>query len=102
MAEFAVVKTGGKQYVVHVGSVIVVDKIEQAVGEKVSLDTLAKFTSEGTVDLGMPMLTTPVSAEIVQSGKGEKIRVAKFKAKVRYRRVRGFRASLTQLKITSL
>jgi hypothetical protein len=43
-----------------------------------------------------------VSAEIVESGKGTKIRVAKFKAKVRYRRVTGFRPMLSKLKILSV
>ncbi|HNQ30957.1 MAG TPA: 50S ribosomal protein L21 [Candidatus Woesebacteria bacterium] len=102
MADYAVVKTGGKQYVVKSGSTVVVDKVSGDVGAKIKLDTLATFSAEGEITLGSPLLKEQVVAEIVETGKGEKIRVAKFKAKVRYRKVRGFRAMLTKLKILSV
>jgi large subunit ribosomal protein L21 len=57
---------------------------------------------EGKVTLGAPQLEKAVSAEILETAKGTKIRVAKFKSKVRYRNVRGFRATLTKLKILSI
>ena len=102
MVTYSVVKTGGKQYIVKQSDEIVVDKVEGAVGDKVKLTNLATFTDEGNAVLGAPQLDKAVSAEILETGKGEKIRVAKFKSKVRFRRVTGFRATLTRLKILSV
>ena len=103
MSTVAVVKTGGKQYIVKSGDSIVVDRIEGAVGSKVELTKLASFAADGSkLDLGTPALKTSVMAEIVETAKGDKIRVAKFKAKVRYRKVNGFRPQLTKLKIVSV
>ncbi len=103
MVTFAVVKTGGKQYLVKEGDEIVVDRMEAKDKEKVELETLMTFDEEGkSVDLGMPSLTKKVQAEVISSFKGEKIRVARFKSKVRYRKVRGFRPQLTSLKILKI
>ncbi len=103
MDKFAVIKTGGKQYLVKENAVINVDKIEAPEKEKLALETLAVFDSEGkTLKLGKPTLSDGVEAEVLSHVKGEKIRVAKFKAKVRYRKVKGFRPQLTQLKIIKI
>ncbi len=102
MTTYAIVKTGGKQYIVKPNDEIVVDKIEGNAGDKVEVTSLATFTDEGKVTLGAPQLEKAVSAEILETAKGTKIRVAKFKSKVRYRNVRGFRATLTKLKILAI
>ena len=103
MNTLAVIKSGGKQYIVKSGDVITIDKIDGDVGSKVELIKLANISTDGSaVELGTPQMKSSVSAEIVESGKGTKIRVAKFKAKVRYRRVTGFRPMLSKLKILSV
>ena len=100
MVTYAVVKTGGKQYLVKEGMTITVDQLTVEKGKKVKLETLLKFDEEGKAfELGQPILEEKVSAEVVDNVKGDKIRIAKFKAKSRYRKVRGFRARLTKLKI---
>ncbi len=99
----AVIKTGGKQYFVKVGDEIIVDQLPVKEKSLVDLEKLALFTNDGTeLEIGRPTLPTPVKAEVVAHLKGDKIRVAKFKAKVRYRRVRGFRAKLTKVKIVKI
>lgn len=99
MANVAVVKTGGKQYIVREGDLLTVDRID-AKEKAVELEALAVFSEDGSeVEVGAPALTKKIKAEVVTEGKGEKIRVAKFKSKVRYRKVRGFRPSLTTIKI---
>lgn len=99
MVNVAVVKTGGKQYIVREGDLLTVSSIPSA-EKTVELETLAVFSEDGSaLEVGTPLLDRKVKAEVVAQGKGEKIRVAKFKAKVRYRKVRGFRPSLTTLKI---
>lgn len=103
MANLAVVKTGGKQYLVKEGEEITVDRLEAKEKTKIDLETLMIFDEEGkSVDLGVPNLTKKVQAEVVSHSKGEKIRVARFKAKVRYRRVKGFRPYLTTLRIVKI
>lgn len=103
MNKFAVIKTGGKQYLVKEGDQIVVDKLDNKEKEKVELETLAIFDEEGKeLALGTPNLEKKVVAEVISHDKGEKIRVARFKAKVRYRKVKGFRPLLTTLKIAKI
>ncbi len=103
MSLYAVVQTGGKQYVVKENDMLVVDRLSQKENEIAELPTLATFDSDkGTVDLGMPLLSKKMKVQVVSHIKGDKIRVAKFKAKVRYRKVKGFRAQLTKLKIVKI
>ena len=113
MAIFAVVKTGGKQYLVREGMTLTVDQINieptsaeasaGKKGKKIELETLLKFDEDGNVfELGQPVLKDKVTAEAIENVKGDKVRIAKFKAKSRFRKVRGFRAKLTKLMITKV
>ena len=104
MVTYAVVRTGGKQYLVKEGMILTVDQLEMGKEEKkMKLETLLKFDEEGkTFELGQPFLKEKVTAEVIENVKGDKIRIAKFKAKSRYRKVRGFRARLTKLKIVKV
>lgn len=99
--KYAVVKTGGKQYRISEGDVIEVEKIN---GDKeVVFDQVLLYTADEVVKVGTPLLSgITVKASIVDQIKGEKIRVSKYKAKVRYRRVTGHRQLLTKLKIDSI
>mgnify|MGYP001583355131 FL=1 len=100
---YTVVKTGGKQYLVKDGMELTVDLMDAEKGKKVELDVLLKFDDEGkTFELGTPFLKEKVAAEVIDNVLGEKIRIAKFKAKSRFRNVRGFRSKLTKLKIVKV
>lgn len=101
--DFAVVKIAGKQHLVSVGDQIEVNADLGKIGDKVSLDEVLLLSQNDKVAIGTPLVgKTKVAAEVVFSGKGEKIRVAKFKAKARYRKVMGFRPLLTTLKILNV
>lgn len=103
MVMYSVVKTGGKQYLVKDGMEITVDLLDSEKGKKVELEALLKFDDEGkTFELGAPFLKEKVSAEVIDNVLGEKIRIARFKAKSRERKVRGFRSKLTKLKIVKV
>ena len=103
MVMYTVVKTGGKQYLVKDGMELTVDLMDTEKGKKVELDALLKFDDEGkTFELGKPFLKEKVTAEVIDNVLGEKIRIAKFKAKSRFRNVRGFRSKLTKLKIVKV
>lgn len=103
MSTYAVVQTSGKQYVVKENDTIIVDRLIQKENETIELPALAIFDNEtGKIELGEPVLTKKTKAQVIAHIKGDKIRVAKFKAKVRYRKVKGFRAQLTKLKIVKI
>lgn len=100
---FAIVKISGKQYKVDQGSVLDVDRIEGNVGDTVTFSDVLLRGSDTGVDVGTPTVTgAKVTATIEKQGRGEKIDVARYKHKVRYRRHIGFRAELTTLKITTV
>lgn len=101
--KIAVIKTGGKQYVVRKDDEIVVDKLGLENGVSIEFETLAMADVEkATIELGMPVLKEKVKGTVVETVKGEKIRVARFKAKSRYRKVKGFRSQLSKVKIVSI
>ena len=96
-------KIQGKQYRVKLGDEVVVDKLAGGEKGKVEFNEVLLLVKDGKVSVGQPLVReAKVLATIVSQFKGEKIRVAKYKAKARYRRVRGFRSSLTKIKIEGL
>jgi large subunit ribosomal protein L21 len=100
--KLAVIKTGGKQYVVKEGLVLNVEKLTGATeGSSVSFDTL--LTDDGsTTEVGTPVLGTKVSATVVEEGKAKKVVVVKYKAKSRYFKKRGHRQPFTRVKIEKI
>ena len=98
--KYAIVKTGGKQYKVSEGDIIDVERLKVEKNEKVIFDNVLLLVSDSSVKIGKPFLAgEKVEGKLVDNFKGEKIRVAKFKAKARYRRVTGFRASISRVQI---
>ena len=101
--QYAVIKTGGKQYRVAEGDVLEVDKLPVEKDGQVEFDQTLLYVSDGQVKIGRPILKdVKVKGKVLDQIKGEKIRVAKFKAKVRYRRVMGFRPQLTRVQIEKI
>jgi len=101
--KYAVVKIGGTQYKVSEQETLKVDRLPQGEGNEVEFPEVLLFVNEQEVKLGQPYISAMgVKALIEKHIKGEKIRVAKFKAKSRYRRVRGFRSLLTKIKILEI
>lgn len=100
--KYAVIKTGGKQYRVSEGDVIEIDRIADKNG-KISFEDVLLVVSDGKVKLGKPTISgEKVEAKLLENIRGEKVRVAKYKAKVRYRRVTGFRAELSKVQIEKI
>lgn len=99
---FAIVRTGGKQYSVSENDVITVEKLEAPVGTQVKLDVLL-ISDNGQVVAGNPTVKgAEVLAEVVASGKGDKIVVFKYKPKKNERKKQGHRQPFTQLRILSI
>lgn len=102
MSKVAVVKTGGKQYITKEQDFLVVDRLGLEAGAECELDAVAVFDTEGDVEVGMPLLEKKVKAKIVEHVAGDKVRISRFKAKVRYRKVKGFRPKYTKVQILSI
>jgi large subunit ribosomal protein L21 len=96
---FAVVRTGGKQYRVHPGDKIVVEKVEGNAGDKVTLGDVLLAGDGGNLK-STDGLT--VAAEIVAQAKGEKVTVFKKRRRHNYRRKKGHRQQHTILKIVAI
>ena len=104
MKPFAVIQTGGKQYIVEEGVSIVVNKLEGKEKDAVTFDSVLLYAmDENTTRIGAPMLSdVKVYATIEEQGKGEKIRIARFRSKSRHRRLQGHREVLTKLSIQKI
>lgn len=101
--KFAVIQTGGKQYLVKENDELYVDRLKAAVNEKIAFDLLASGDLEkNEIELGQPLLASKAEGTILGNLKGDKIKILRFKAKTRYRRMKGFRPYLTKIKITKL
>lgn len=103
--DYAIIRSGSKQYKVAAGDVISIDSLENKTDEKtqeIKFDQVLLLSQSGQVTLGLPLVDTTVTAEFVRNYKGDKLRVSRFKAKSNYRRVVGFRPSLTEVKIKDL
>lgn len=93
---YAIIKTGGKQYRAEAGAKLRVEKLEANPGDTVEFDALM-LGGESTV-VGSPTVAgAKVVAEVVEHGKGKKVIVAKFKAKIHYRRKNGHRQPYTDI-----
>ena len=100
--EYAVIKTGGKQYKVSKDNVIEVERLSHAPGESFSVDALL-LVSDGNSKIGKPKVAgVKVKATVLEHMKGDKLRISKFKAKSKYRRVTGHRQYLTKIKILDI
>lgn len=103
MEKKAVILTGGKQYLVKENQVLVIDRIEGKEKDKLILTQVLLRDDGKELEIGKPFIKkAKVEAEILKHDRGEKIRVARFKAKSKYRKVRGFRSDLTQIKVIKI
>ena len=103
MTSFAVVQTGGKQYRVHPGDVVDVERLALDVGSPVDLSDVRLIAGDGEVLVGSPQVEGAlVRAQVVEHLRGPKLVVFKYKAKTRYRRKTGHRQELTRLQIEDL
>ncbi len=95
MFNFAVCEISGKQYKVLPNQPLEVDWLGE---DNKKIEAPVLFLSEGgKVQIGKPYLKEKLSLEVLETTRGEKIRVAKFHAKANYRKVTGHRAKLTKV-----
>ncbi|MGA9775030.1 MAG: 50S ribosomal protein L21, partial [Candidatus Dormiibacterota bacterium] len=101
---YAIVQVGGRQYRAAAGSRVLVDRLQVEAGAPIVLDDVRMLVAEdgdaSATEVGTPKVDgARVSATAVSHLRGPKVVVFKYKPKKRYRRTRGFRAELTELRI---
>ena len=100
---YAVIKSGSKQYKVAAGDKIRVEKLDANTGDKINITDVLMVADGESVTVGKPLVPgATVSAEVKEQGRGDKIRVIKFKRRTGYRRQMGHRQAYTELAITGI
>jgi large subunit ribosomal protein L21 len=103
--EFAVIKTGGKQYKVAVGDSVKIEKItgEYKVGDKLVFDQVLLVDNGKDTTIGMPTIKgAAVKATIAEIGRAQKVTVIHYKQKSRYFKKNGHRQPFFEVKIDAI
>lgn len=101
MSTFAVIKTGGKQYKVAEGDVLMVEKLGQTEGEVVFEEVL--LVVNGEVKVGKPNVSgAKVMAKVLEEGKDKKKMVFRYKSKTRQHKKKGHRQPYTKVQIIKI
>ena len=96
----AVIKVGGKQYIVAEKQTLLVDKLADA--KTLEVEPMLVFDGK-TVKVGTPTVKGAlVKAKVVEDVKGDKVRVAKFEAKKRVKKITGHRQEYSKIEVTSI
>ncbi len=99
----AVIKTGGKQYIVKPGNKLRIEKIDAKENDQVEFDQVLLVEKSKKVNIGNPLVKgAKVSAKVLEQGKGKKLTVFKYKAKTRYKVKKGHRQPYTAIEIKEI
>jgi len=100
---YAVIKTGGKQYRVQPGDTIVVEKLDGDAGQELKFDSVLMLGGDKGVTLGAPLIDGAfVGATLIETRKGEKVKIFKKTRRQGYRRTNGHRQMETVLRIAGI
>ena len=103
--QYAIIKTGGKQYKVKLGDVLKIEKIEVNKGAETEIkDVLMVFDEETKeVKIGTPIIKkAKIKAIVLDQGRDKKITVVKYKPKIRYKKKYGHRQPYTKIEIKDI
>ena len=99
---FAVVRAGGRQEKVEVGSIVVLDRIKADADGNVSLVPVLLVDGDKITSGAKDLAKVKVTAEVLNDLRGPKIVIQKFKNKTGYKKRQGHRQDLTRVKITGI
>jgi large subunit ribosomal protein L21 len=100
---YAVIKTGGKQYRVQPGDLLVVEKLDGEPGAKIAFADVLMLGEGEAVTVGAPLVEgASVSATLIETRKGEKVKIFKKIRRQGYRRTRGHRQFQSVLRVTAI
>ncbi|MBU2592563.1 50S ribosomal protein L21 [Patescibacteria group bacterium] len=100
---YAIIDFKGTQIKIAEGDQVKVPKLDQKEGTELKIENVLLINHDGNVEVGIPVVKNAlVTATVLEHFKGKKIRVATYKAKSRYRKVKGFRPQLSKIAINSI
>ncbi|WP_346838826.1 50S ribosomal protein L21 [Microbulbifer sp. SAOS-129_SWC] len=100
---YAVIESGGKQHRVEEGEVLRLEKLEVATGESIDFDKVLMVVDGDKINIGAPVVDgAKVTAEVVSHGRGEKVRIIKFRRRKHSMKRQGHRQWFTEVKITGI
>jgi len=100
----AVIKTGGKQYLVSKGDKIKIEKIEKKEGEEVIFDEVLLIQDKkNNIKIGTPFVKgAKVKAKVLKQARAKKVEIFKYKPKKRYKVKKGHRQPYTEVEILEI
>ena len=99
----AVIKTGGKQYLVIPGQKLKIEKLEKKEGEEVIFDQVLLVEKSNKIEIGAPFVEgAKVTGKVLRNAKGKKVIIFKYKAKTRRRVKKGHRQTFTEVEIKTI
>lgn len=102
-SEIAVIKTGGKQYLISPGTKIKIEKLDKKEGSEVYFPEVLLWANEDKLEIGTPLVKgVKVVGKVLAHGKGKKVIVFKYKSKTRRRTKKGHRQPFTLVEITKI
>ncbi len=100
---YAVIKTGGKQYRVSPGDKLRVESLNVAEGESIDFDQILMVSNGDDVSIGNPLVSQAVvTGKVLSHGRGDKVRIVKFRRRKHHRKQMGHRQNYTELEIVSI
>jgi large subunit ribosomal protein L21 len=100
---FAVIETGGKQYLVSDGTKVKIEKLPVDAGGVVVFDKVLLIADGGKITVGKPYIVgMSIEAEVIQQGRAKKIRMMRYHSKTRRRRRKGHKQHFTEIKVKSV
>jgi len=99
----AIIKTGGKQYIVSPGQKIKIEKLDNKEGSEVTFKEVLLLEKGKKLEIGTPLVKgAKVVGKIISQKKGKKIMILRYKPKTRYRKKKGHRQPFTEVEITKI
>ena len=99
---FAVVRAGGRQEKVSVGTLVTLDRIKADANGKIELPALLLVDGDKVTTDAKALAKVKVTAEVLNDLRGPKIIIQKYKNKTGYKKRQGFRADLTRVQVTEI
>ncbi len=99
---YAVVRAGGRQEKVEVGTIVVLDRQSAKIGDKIQLPAVLLVDGDAVTTDADKLAKVTVTAEVIGEERGPKIVIQKFKNKTGYKKRQGHRQDLTRVKVTGI
>lgn len=100
---FAVIRTGGKQYIVTPGDKLKIEKLNIEEGKEAVFDQVLLLEKNKKIEIGTPIIKgAKVIGNVLKHGEGKKVIVFKYKSKTRYKKKKGHRQPFTEVEISKI